>query len=190
MNVTRAVLPFTRAVLPFTRAVLPFFVREKHVRAGVQIKAPGGIPLLFREEDVKEMFVRGGGSGGQSVARTANCVVLRHVPTGIIVRCHATRSRDLNRKRARLELQHRLDDLARGKDSVRNVKALKRQKSKRKKHARSQAKHGSPFKSGVGVVVEVRGRRGRKPEIGRSWRWKGSALLPVRRIFPIKEPGL
>jgi hypothetical protein len=96
----------------------------------------------YREEDLQEQFVRGGGAGGQSVARTSNCVILRHVPSGLQVRCHATRSRDLNRKAARRELQLRLDDLARGKDSVRGQRAARAVKAARKARARARGKYG------------------------------------------------
>lgn len=36
----------------------------------------------LREEDLREDFVRGSGPGGQSVAKTNNCVILKHVPSG------------------------------------------------------------------------------------------------------------
>jgi len=81
---------------------------------------PGGLPLYYSEAELEEQFVRGSGAGGQSVAKTSNCVILRHVPTGILVRCHATRSRETNRRIARKELQLRLDELHRGAGSVRS----------------------------------------------------------------------
>lgn len=101
---------------------------------------------LFTESDLIEQFVRGGGSGGQSVARTANCVVLKHVPTGIVVRCHATRSRDLNRRGARKELQLRLDDIARGAGSVRGQRHARVAKKKAKAKARAKLKYGGAAK--------------------------------------------
>jgi RF-1 domain len=38
------------------------------------------------EDHLEESFVRGRGPGGQAVNKTNNCVVLRHRPTGIIVK--------------------------------------------------------------------------------------------------------
>lgn len=38
----------------------------------------------LREEDLTEEFVRGSGPGGQSVAKTNNCVLLKHIPSGNI----------------------------------------------------------------------------------------------------------
>ncbi len=52
------------------------------------------------KEDVVESFVRSSGPGGQHVNKVATCVVLFHKPTGIIVKCHETRSQFLNRQMA------------------------------------------------------------------------------------------
>lgn len=49
------------------------------------------VPVL-REEDLEMTFVRGSGPGGQSVSKTSNCCVMRHLPTNIIVKCHIHRS--------------------------------------------------------------------------------------------------
>jgi len=42
-------------------------------------------PPLANEE-LEERFVRGSGPGGQSVNKTSNCVVLKHIPTGVVVK--------------------------------------------------------------------------------------------------------
>lgn len=85
----------------------------------------------------------GSGRGGQSVAKTQNCVVLKHKPTGIVVKCHKTRSRDLNRQHARKELQLRLDVLLHGKESKRGKKISKLQKKKQKSRQRAKEKYGA-----------------------------------------------
>ena len=46
--------------------------------------------LGIREQDLEESFVRGAGRGGQKVNKTNNCVYLKHVPTGIAVKCHVS----------------------------------------------------------------------------------------------------
>ena len=66
--------------------------------------------LGIREQDLEESFVRGSGRGGQKVNKTNNCVYLRHTLTGIAVKCHADRSRELNRFLARRELCDALAD--------------------------------------------------------------------------------
>lgn len=40
----------------------------------------------LKPEDLEENFVRGSGPGGQAVNKTSNCVVLKHIPTGIVVK--------------------------------------------------------------------------------------------------------
>ena len=47
--------------------------------------------LQVRPEDIVEYFVRGSGSGGQKINKTSSCVLLRHQPTGIEVRCQKHR---------------------------------------------------------------------------------------------------
>jgi len=57
--------------------------------------------LLIREADLVEKFVQGSGPGGQKINKTASCVYLRHIPSGIEVHCQDSRSRDANRETAR-----------------------------------------------------------------------------------------
>jgi len=67
-----------------------------------------------REQDLDEQFVRSRGRGGQNVNKVSTCVVLRHVPTGVVVRCERARSQALNRFLARRQLLDRLEARARG----------------------------------------------------------------------------
>jgi len=64
--------------------------------------------LRIREEDLEETFIRGTGAGGQKINKTSSTVVLRHVPTGIEVRCQRERSQSQNRILAREELCERI----------------------------------------------------------------------------------
>jgi hypothetical protein len=100
-------------------------------------------PELFSDADVTEQFVRGGGAGGQAVARTANCVVLRHAPTGITVRCHATRSREQNRSRARRILAEKIDELRNGDSSVRAQARDRARRKSSKARSRARKKYGA-----------------------------------------------
>ncbi len=56
------------------------------------------------EEDLLERFVLGSGSGGQKINKTASCVYLKHLPSGVEVSCQDSRSRERNREIARLRL--------------------------------------------------------------------------------------
>ena len=96
--------------------------------------------LGIREEDIEESFVRSGGHGGQNVNKTATCVQLRHLPTGIEVKCQRERSQALNRHHARRILADKVDSLQRGAESEeqQRVEKLRRQKRKRSKRAKAK----------------------------------------------------
>ncbi|KAF7669634.1 hypothetical protein LDENG_00166660 [Lucifuga dentata] len=93
------------------------------------------LPVL-NEEDLEEQFVRGSGPGGQATNKTSNCVVLKHIPTGIVVKCHQTRSVDINRRRAREIMREKLDVAYKGEDSeivLRKKESVQRKQEKRRK---------------------------------------------------------
>uniref|UniRef100_U6CQK4 Chromosome 12 open reading frame 65 n=1 Tax=Neovison vison TaxID=452646 RepID=U6CQK4_NEOVI len=54
----------------------------------VQVAGKKDRPALppLEERDLEEQFVKGHGPGGQATNKTSNCVVLRHVPSGIVVK--------------------------------------------------------------------------------------------------------
>lgn len=79
------------------------------------------VPLIS-EDDLEETFVRGSGPGGQAVNKTSNCVVLRHKPTNIVVKCHIHRVATQNRKAAREILLAKLDEKFNGEYSIENQK--------------------------------------------------------------------
>ncbi|XP_006621445.1 probable peptide chain release factor C12orf65, mitochondrial [Apis dorsata] len=91
------------------------------------------IPKL-EESDLQEQFVKGSGPGGQATNKTSNAIVLKHKPTGLVVKCHETRSLDQNRKIARKILLTRLDNLVNGQNSLQNQKEqlMKRDSIKKK----------------------------------------------------------
>ncbi|XP_055375652.1 mitochondrial translation release factor in rescue [Condylostylus longicornis] len=70
------------------------------------------------ESELEEMHVRGSGPGGQAVNKTSNAVVLKHIPTKIVVKCHIHRSLTENRKEARKILLNKLDILYNGENSI------------------------------------------------------------------------
>jgi peptide chain release factor len=96
--------------------------------------------LQVREEDIEESFIRSGGKGGQHVNKTSTCVYLKHLPTGIEVKCQEGRSQALNRYRARLLLIKKIDELIRGKESAEQQRIEKLRRQKRKRSKRSKEK--------------------------------------------------
>ncbi|MFH1809944.1 MAG: peptide chain release factor-like protein [Pseudomonadota bacterium] len=73
------------------------------------------LSLGLREEDLDESFVRAQGRGGQKVNKTSVAVVLKHPPSGIVVKVQRERSRAINRYLARRTLCEKLEKLARQK---------------------------------------------------------------------------
>ncbi len=96
--------------------------------------------LHIRETDIEESFIRSGGKGGQHLNKTSTCVYLKHLPTGIEVKCQEGRSQALNRYRARLLLIKKIDELVKGKESAEQQRIEKLRRQKRKRSKRSKEK--------------------------------------------------
>ncbi|CAJ0942074.1 unnamed protein product [Ranitomeya imitator] len=90
------------------------------------------------KKDLEEQFVRGHGPGGQATNKTNNCVVLKHIPSGIVVKCHQTRSTEVNRIRARRILQEKVDFFYKRESS--DVFKQKEETEKKKQEKRRKAK--------------------------------------------------
>ncbi|RYP09050.1 hypothetical protein DL764_001546 [Monosporascus ibericus] len=115
------------------------------------------------ESEIEESFLKGSGPGGQKINKTNSAVQLKHIPTGIVVKSQATRSRSQNRTIARQLLADRLDDLARGGESrsavVGEVRRKKRassaKKSRRKYRRLAEEQQEDEAEEGQEEEVEV-----------------------------------
>ena len=96
--------------------------------------------LGVQELDFEERFTRSGGPGGQNVNKVATCVVLRHRPSGLEVRCQQERSQALNRFLARRILLRRLETQRLGALSAEAQRIAKLRRQKRKRSKRAQEK--------------------------------------------------
>lgn len=94
----------------------------------------------IREEDLVEKFILGSGAGGQKINKTASCVYLKHLPTGIEVKCQRDRSRALNRYLARRELCEKLEERLFSEKSERRQKMEKIRRQKRRRSRKQQEK--------------------------------------------------
>lgn len=104
----------------------------------------------LREEDLIEKFILGSGKGGQKINKTASCVYLKHLPTGLEIKCQRERSRELNRYIARKELCEKLESIifkekSEKQQKFEKIRRQKRRRSRRQKEKMLQEKkhHGS-----------------------------------------------
>ncbi len=115
--------------------------------------------LSLEESDLEEEFVRGGGAGGQKINKTSIVVTLKHLPTGLQVRCQESRSQALNRFLARRLLVEKLEEKIFAEKSAKQKKIEKIRRQKRKRSRRAKEKMLAD-KHHQGVKKELR----KKPE--------------------------
>ncbi|MDH4445694.1 MAG: peptide chain release factor-like protein [Akkermansiaceae bacterium] len=90
------------------------------------------------DADLLEKFVRGSGAGGQKINKTSNCVFLKHLPTGVCIKCQMDRSREMNRFLARRELCQQLEAIREGRAIAKTqaIEKMRRQKRPRSRNSK------------------------------------------------------
>ncbi len=90
------------------------------------------------EKELNEQFIRSQGPGGQHVNKTSTCVLLKHEPSGIMVKVQQSRSQLLNRFYARRQLCERLEaqQLGRQSPEARRIARIRKQKDRRRRRKR------------------------------------------------------
>ncbi|HOW58591.1 MAG TPA: peptide chain release factor-like protein [Candidatus Omnitrophota bacterium] len=96
--------------------------------------------LGIRESDLEESFVCSGGPGGQNVNKVATCVILKHIPTGLSIRCQKERTQAMNRYWARRMLADKLETQSLGRESEESKRIFKIRRQKRKRSKRAKDK--------------------------------------------------
>ena len=96
--------------------------------------------LGITEADLIEKFILGSGRGGQKINKTSSCVYLKHIPTGIEIKCQRDRSREMNRYYARKELCERLEEKIAHKKSEKQQMIEKIRRQKRRRSRKSKEK--------------------------------------------------
>ncbi len=96
--------------------------------------------LGILDEDLREKFVLGSGSGGQKINKTSSCVSLKHLPTKLEVKCQRTRSRELNRYYARCDLCDKFEEkiLHEKTEKRKQQEKIRRQKRRRSRRAKEK----------------------------------------------------
>jgi len=92
--------------------------------------------LGIEEEDLIEKFIHGTGPGGQKINKTASCVFLKHLPSGLHVKTQGSRSREANRLNAREMLCDRFES---GREAEANEQRDAREKARRRNRRPSAA---------------------------------------------------
>ena len=103
------------------------------------------------EEDLSEKFILGSGRGGQNLQKTSSCVALKHLPTGIQIKCQQGRSREENRFYARRRLCEKIEELRfKGKSEKQQaIEKLRRQKRRRSRRAKQKILDDKSHKSQI-----------------------------------------
>lgn len=118
------------------------------------------VKLGVKEDDIEEKFVLGSGKGGQKLNKTSSCVYIKHVPSGIEVKCQKSRSRDSNRFLARRELCERIEERVLGEKSrkrqeIERIRRQKRRRSRRQKERMLENKRHQSEKKGRRAQVRL-----------------------------------
>ena len=116
--------------------------------------------LEVSEDDLEESFVRASGPGGQKVNKTSTCVFMRHLPTGLSVKCQQERSQALNRFIARRLLLDKIERMQKGivsreRERIEKIRRQKRKRSKRAKEKILVAKHHQSAKKKLRKPVHI-----------------------------------
>jgi hypothetical protein len=119
---------------PQIRAFIVFLPRRSQ-KAPLPPRTP--IPC----NDLTIAYLKGSGPGGQKINKTNSAVQIKHLPSGIVIKCQETRSRGQNEKIAMRKLQDRLEH-ARKEDTDEESRISRRQEllRKRKESRRKKAK--------------------------------------------------
>lgn len=98
------------------------------------------IQLGISENDLIEKFIIGTGHGGQKLQKTASCVYLKHLPTGLEIKCQKSRMREENRFHARRRLMDKIEEQLFEKKSQHQQEIEKLRRQKRRRSRRSKLK--------------------------------------------------
>ena len=121
--------------------------------------------LGIYQKDIQEKFVRSRGKGGQRLNKTSTCVYLRHIPTGIEVKCQKERLQATNRYIARKILADKVEALI--SKIILEQKQIKEKKKRQNRKRCRQAKE---------AILRFKRKRSEKKKL-RAYRIKPEDLV-------------
>ncbi|KAG8532067.1 uncharacterized protein KY384_003704 [Bacidia gigantensis] len=130
--------------------------------------------LTVKEADFTETFLKGSGPGGQKINKTSSAVQLKHLPTGIVVKSQATRSREQNRKIARKLLEEKLEERERGWGVGRPLGRLKGSAAKKRRRKYKALADGEGEEEAEEKKEGEGGEVGDEDAEGRQEDWEGT----------------
>jgi len=115
--------------------------------------------LCIHPDDITESYVAGSGKGGQKINKTSSCVMLKHLPSGIMVKCQKHREQSKNRLSAYKLLILKIEDKVKGNKSDRAMAIFKLRKQKKRRSVKAKEKmmHDKAHRS---EVKKLRGDKG------------------------------
>ncbi|RMD41481.1 hypothetical protein DV735_g3664, partial [Chaetothyriales sp. CBS 134920] len=90
------------------------------------------------DASIRYVALKGSGPGGQAINKTNSAIQMTHVPTGIVVKSQATRSKSQNYKIARRILAEKVEERKRAKKKS----AEKKKRRKYRRLAEEKGKNG------------------------------------------------
>lgn len=96
--------------------------------------------LGISEAELLEKFIVGSGKGGQKLHKTASTVYLKHLPSGLEVKCQESRSREDNRYFAKMRLCEKIHSLIKDEKTKaqQKIEKIKRQKKRRSRRVKQK----------------------------------------------------
>jgi hypothetical protein len=139
-------------------ALIRSFAVSSHVLKNAMPQRP-----TLPDSELHHVYLKGSGPGGQKINKTNSACQLTHIPTGIVVKSQATRSRSQNHNIARRILAEKIELLEKGDQSRAAIKTAKR-----------------PRMTGVLKLQSI--RRTWKCKLGRKWKYQGTVVAEESKL--------
>ncbi|KAJ5173802.1 uncharacterized protein N7500_001733 [Penicillium coprophilum] len=110
--------------------------------------------LKINDADISIAYLKGTGPGGQKINKTNSAVQIIHKPSGVVVKCQATRSQSQNEKIARSLLADRVEAQEKGDKSRVAIKAAAAKKKKASKMKKTRRKYRELEAGKEGEIIE------------------------------------